>query len=45
MRSNSKLPAAEFKAMLKTVRRQSRKAGLRKADIAKAIRKVRDSSR
>ena len=32
---------AEFQALLKTARQQARKAGMKKADITNAIRKVR----
>ena len=35
---------AEFRGLLKTARQQARKAGMKKADIASAIRKVRKRS-
>ena len=44
LKSISKPSPTEFKAMLKTARQQARKAGLKKSDIAAAIRKVRKRS-
>ncbi|MEX0642106.1 MAG: hypothetical protein WD468_05365 [Pirellulales bacterium] len=44
MKSNAKPAPDEFRAMLKTARQQARKASMKKADITKAIRKVRKES-
>ena len=44
LKSISPPSLAEFKGMLKTAREQARKAGLKKSDVAAAIRKVRKRS-
>ncbi len=44
LKSISKPSPIEFKAMLKAARQQARKAGLKKADVEAAIRKVRKRS-
>ena len=44
LKSISKPSPTEFKAMLKTARQQARKAGLKKSDVAAAIRNVRKRS-
>jgi AbrB family looped-hinge helix DNA binding protein len=44
LKSISQPTPTEFKAMLKTAQQQARKAGLKKADLAAAIRKVRKRS-
>ena len=43
LKSISKPSSAEFADLLKKARRQARKAGLKKADVDEAIRKVRRS--
>jgi AbrB family looped-hinge helix DNA binding protein len=44
LKSISKPSPAEFKAMLKTAQQQAHRAGLKKSDVAAAIRKVRRRS-
>ncbi|MEX0642108.1 MAG: AbrB/MazE/SpoVT family DNA-binding domain-containing protein [Pirellulales bacterium] len=44
LKSISKPSPTEFRDLLKTARRQARKAGLKKSDITDAIRKVRKRS-
>jgi AbrB family looped-hinge helix DNA binding protein len=44
LKSISKPSLAEFSALLKKARQQAKKAGMRKADIGNAIRKVRKRS-
>lgn len=44
LKSITKPSPTEFKAMLKAARQQARKAGLKKADVEAAIRKVRKRS-
>ena len=44
LKSISKPSPTEFQALLKTARQQARKAGMKKADVANAIRKVRKRS-
>jgi AbrB family looped-hinge helix DNA binding protein len=44
LKSIAKPSSTEFTALLKTARQQARKAGLKKSDIAAAIRKVRKRS-
>ena len=41
LKSISPPSPGEFRAMLKTARQQARKAGMKKPDVDKAIRKVR----
>jgi AbrB family looped-hinge helix DNA binding protein len=43
LKTISEPSAEEFEAMLKNVRSQVKKAGIRKSDVAKALRKVRRS--
>ena len=44
LKSISKPSSGEFSALLKAARQQARKAGMKKADIVAAIRKVRKRS-
>jgi AbrB family looped-hinge helix DNA binding protein len=44
LKSISKPSLAEFDAMISKARRQARTAGMKKADVEKAIRKVRKRS-
>jgi AbrB family looped-hinge helix DNA binding protein len=43
LKSISKPSSAEFSDLLKKARRQARKAGIKKSDVDKAIRKARRS--
>jgi AbrB family looped-hinge helix DNA binding protein len=44
LKSISKPSTSEFRAMLKSARQEARKAGMKKTDIAAAVRKVRKRS-
>jgi AbrB family looped-hinge helix DNA binding protein len=44
LKSISPPSPGEFRAMLKTARQQARKAGMKPADVAAAVRKVRKRS-
>lgn len=44
LKTITKPSVTEFKSMLKTVQQQARLAGLKKSDVAAAIRKVRKRS-
>jgi AbrB family looped-hinge helix DNA binding protein len=44
LKSISKPSSSEFSGLLKTARQQARKAGMKKSDIAAAIRKARKRS-
>jgi AbrB family looped-hinge helix DNA binding protein len=44
LKSISRPSPAEFRGLLKTARQQARKAGIKKSDLAAAIRKVRKRS-